>query len=147
MTADVGQDLVAANKALVAAYFEAIWNEGQLDAEGRFVDEGVVVHGPLFPGMPDGAAGQSAIVQMLRAALPDLHLVNKAILGEGDVVIQRWSALGTHTGALLFGVPASGSQLTLTGINEFRIAGGMIVERWGVLDTVGLMQQLGIAPG
>jgi predicted ester cyclase len=146
MTTDVAQDLVASNKALVTAYVETIWNDGQFDAEDRFVDDGVVVHGPLFPGMPDGAAGQTAIVQMLRAALPDLHLVNEAILGEGDVIVQRWSALGTHTGALLFGVPATGSQFTLTGINEFRIAGGRIVERWGVLDTVGLMQQLGLAP-
>jgi hypothetical protein len=35
----------------------------------------------------------------------------------------------------------------LRGMNLFRIASGKIVERWGVFDALGLMQQLGVAPG
>lgn len=137
---------VADNKALVATYFETIWNEGRFDEEPRFVDEDVVVHGPSFPGIPSGIAGPSAIVGAFRAAVPDIHLVNDDIFGEGDVVIQRWTAKGTHTGASLFGAPPNGEALTMTGINEFRIAGGRIVERWGVMDAAGLMQQLGLVP-
>ena len=34
----------------------------------------------------------------------------------------------------------------MTGINEFRLADGRIVERWGVMDAAGLMQQLGLVP-
>lgn len=137
---------VAENKALVTTYFETIWNEGRFDEEPRFVDDNVVVHSPPIPGLPSGIAGPLAIVGTFRAALPDIHLVNDDIFGEDDVVIQRWTARGTHTGAPLFGAPPDGKALTMTGINEFRIVGGRIVERWGVMDAMGLMQQLGLVP-
>ena len=134
------------NKALVATYFETIWNEGRFDQEPRFVDEDVIVHASPIPGIPDGIAGPLSIVGTFRAALPDIHLVSDAIFGEGDVVIQRWTARGTHSGAPLFGAPPSGSTLVMTGINEFRLVGGRIVERWGVMDAAGLMAQLGLVP-
>lgn len=137
---------VADNKALVATYFETIWNEGRFDQEPRFVDENVVVHAAPIPGIPSGIAGPLAIVGIFRGAVPDIHVVNDDIFGEGDSVIQRWTARGTHTGTPLFGAPASGEALKITGINEFRIAGGRIVERWGVMDAAGLMQQLGLVP-
>jgi hypothetical protein len=36
-------------------------------------------------------------------------------------------------------------EIVLTGINEFRIGNnGKIGERWGVIDGVALMQQLGL---
>jgi hypothetical protein len=35
----------------------------------------------------------------------------------------------------------------LRGINIFRIADGKIVERWGRLDDLGLLQQLGLTRG
>ena len=137
---------VESNKALVATYFEVIWNEGRFDEEHRFVDENVVVHAPPIPGIPDGIAGPLTIVRTFRAALPDIHLVNDDLFAEDDTVIQRWTARGTHTGEPLFGAPPSGNALVMTGINEFRLADGRIVERWGVMDAAGVLRQLGLVP-
>ena len=36
--------------------------------------------------------------------------------------------------------------MTLTGISIWRVDGGTIVESWHELDTLGLMQQLGVIP-
>jgi len=36
--------------------------------------------------------------------------------------------------------------VVLRGINIFRIADGKIMERWGPLDDLGLLQQLGLVP-
>jgi predicted ester cyclase len=36
--------------------------------------------------------------------------------------------------------------VVLRGVNIFRIADGKIMERWGRLDDLGLLQQLGLAP-
>jgi predicted ester cyclase len=44
------------------------------------------------------------------------------------------------------GIPATGKQITLTGITIDRFAGGQIVGRWSQLDTLGLLQQLGVIP-
>ena len=86
------------------------------------------------------------IVGLFRAAVPDLRLTNTVLLAADDRVMQRWIVHGTHTGADLFGVPAQGAELTLSGINEFRIADGRIAERWGTMDVLGMLQQLGVAP-
>jgi len=43
-------------------------------------------------------------------------------------------------------VPASGRTVSLPGINIWRIRGGRIVERWGRLDELGMMRQLGLVP-
>ena len=43
------------------------------------------------------------------------------------------------------GEAPTGAEVRLHGIQIFRIADGRIVERWGVLDQLGLLQQLGLA--
>lgn len=134
------------NTALVRRYFETIWNKGLLQQESEFVDKDVVVHAPPIPGIPEGIGGPLAIVGTFRAAVPDLHLTQDVVFGGDDKVVQIWTTRGFHTGSDLFGFPAKGTELVLTGVNIFRIANGRIVERWGVMDLMGLMQQLGVAP-
>jgi predicted ester cyclase len=136
----------ADNTALVERYFETIWNGGELEREAEFVAQDITVHAPPMPGIPDGIEGPLAIVKTFRDAVPDLHLRNTVLIGEGDRVVQRWMVTGTHTGADLFGIEPQGASLTLTGINEFRIENGRIQERWGVMDVLGMLQQLGAVP-
>lgn len=57
----------------------------------------------------------------------------------------RTAGRGTHLGDLL-GIPASGKQVTMEGITILRIEEGKIVERWGRIDALGLLQQLGVIP-
>ena len=41
------------------------------------------------------------------------------------------------------GHPPSGKQVVFSGIDIFRLAEGKIVERWGIVDTVSLLYQIG----
>lgn len=134
------------NLDLVRRYFDTIWNKGQFEREPEFIALDVVVHAPPIPGIPDGIAGPLAIVGTFRAALPDIHLTQDVLFGDEDKVVQIWTTRGIHSGAPLFGFPATGREYVLTGINIFRVASGRIVERWGTMDLMGLMQQLGVAP-
>jgi predicted ester cyclase len=43
------------------------------------------------------------------------------------------------------GIKPTGREITLRGINVFRVRDGVITERWGRLDDLGLLQQLGAA--
>ena len=43
-------------------------------------------------------------------------------------------------------MPATGKQVTQTGIDILRFADGKIVERWGEFDSLGLLAQLGLVP-
>jgi len=137
---------VEENKDLVRRYFEDIWNKGNIQNEAEYVAKDILVHAPPIPGTPPGISGPIFIVTSFRAAMPDIHLVHEDIFGEGDHVVHRWRTTGHHTGAPLFGVPPSGKEIALTGINEFRVEDGRLAERWGVMDAVALMQQLGLAP-
>ena len=52
---------------------------------------------------------------------------------------------GTHTGNFM-GVPATGKQIAIEAIDILRLVDSKVVEHWGVMDTFGLMQQLGVIP-
>jgi predicted ester cyclase len=46
----------------------------------------------------------------------------------------------------LLGIPRTGKQISMTGMTIWRIADGKIVEHWSEMDTLGLLQQLGVIP-
>jgi steroid delta-isomerase-like uncharacterized protein len=124
------------------------WNkifEGDFALADDIIDEDCVYHnGPpdVLPG-PDGVK-EWAI--MVRNAFPDIRVTEEDYVAEGDKVVGRFSAQGTHNGEF-FGVPATGNPITLVGINIMRISNGKIAEHWAQIDSVGLMQQVGAIPG
>ena len=63
-------------------------------------------------------------------------------IAEGDKVVARLTARGTHQG-LFRGIPPTGRVVTWTGIRIFRIAEGKIVEHWANWDDLSLLKQLG----
>jgi predicted ester cyclase len=67
------------------------------------------------------------------------------MIAEGDKVASRVTLSATHQGEFQ-GIPPTGKQVTQTGIDLLRIAGGKVVERWGEFDNLGLLQQLGVLP-
>ncbi|HEX6443892.1 MAG TPA: ester cyclase [Streptosporangiales bacterium] len=133
------------NKQLVDDFVQDLFTKGDLDAVDRYVDPAFVNHDPPFPGAPDGPEGMRQAARLFRAALPDWHSDLERLVAEGEIVAEVFTASGTHRGEL-FGVPGTGRTLSLRGVNVWRIDGGRIVERWGYLDQLGLLRQLGLAP-
>jgi predicted ester cyclase len=71
------------------------------------------------------------------------------VIAEGELVVVRWTMRGTNTGELVsptMHIPATGKQVTVTGIGIVRFAGGKGVELWNEQDSLGLYQQLGLIP-
>lgn len=132
------------NKALARRLFEDIWNKGDLDAFDEIYAPDIVNH-TLPPGIPQGIEGNKMFTKMYLTAFPDTKMTIDLQIAEGDKVVTRWHAEGTHKGELM-GIPATGKQATVTGIVIDRIAGGRIVESWGEFDQMGMMQQLGVVP-
>jgi steroid delta-isomerase-like uncharacterized protein len=132
------------NKELVETFIQELFTKGDLDATERYLDPKFVNHDPPFPGASSGPDGMRMAAESFRQALPDWHSDVEQLIAEDDVVVERFTASGTHTGTSLMGVPASGKTITLAGINIFRVSAGRIVERWGRLDEVGLLRQLGM---
>lgn len=133
------------NKNLVDAFIQELFTKGDLDAVDRHLHPDYVDHDPPTPGVPT-REGMRTAAAVFRQALPDWHSDLLQLVAEGDTVVERFRASGTHTGAPLMGVPATGRTLVLDGINIFRIEDGRIVERWGRVDELGLLRQLGLVP-
>jgi steroid delta-isomerase-like uncharacterized protein len=134
------------NKALARRFVDEVYNKGNVD----FIDEVVVPnwveHDPSSPeGMNSGVEGAKRFVEMYRNAFPDLRVTAEDLIAEGDKVVMRWTARGTHQGELM-GIPPSGNRVEVTGINIDRMEGGKVVESWSNYDTLGLMQQIGAVP-
>jgi steroid delta-isomerase-like uncharacterized protein len=138
-------DRTTANKNLVEAFIQDLFSRGDLDAVDRYLAPDFVNHDPPFPGAAAGPEGMRQAAVMFRAAMPDWHSDLHQLVAENDIVVERFTATGTHQGPLM-GVPGTGHTITLPGVNIFRIQDGKIVERWGRLDELGLLRQLGIAP-
>jgi predicted ester cyclase len=60
-------------------------------------------------------------------------------------VAVRWTASGTHH-VDLWGIAATGKEVTFAGFFLYRFAIGRIAESWANWDTIGVMQQLGVIP-
>jgi predicted ester cyclase len=75
--------------------------------------------------------------------LPDYKCKTHELIAKGDKVIARFTCTGTHKGEY-WGIPASGNKIEYDGIDIFHIKEGKIVEMREELDSLGLMQQLGM---
>ncbi|HJU27625.1 MAG TPA: ester cyclase [Candidatus Binataceae bacterium] len=131
------------NKALVRRFIDFINKDNQAPID-EFFAPNYTYHNPAFPEVSDLAA----IKQFNAAAysaFPDIRFTLEDMLAEGDRVVYRYSARGTHKGEFL-GVAPTRKQVTIAGTVISRIAKGRFQEDWENADDLGLMRQLGLAP-
>jgi len=130
------------NKDTFTAFITALFSHGDLGAVDDYLALDFVNHDPPL-GVPAGREGMRAVAAMFRAAFPDWHSDMEFLVGEGDLVVEVFTARGTQQGEI-FGAPASGRGAHLPGINVWRVRQGRIMERWGRVDELGLLRQLGL---
>jgi steroid delta-isomerase-like uncharacterized protein len=135
-------DTIEENKKTVTTFIDALFTRGDLDAAQVYLAEDYVDHDPPFGASPD-REGMRAAAGMFRAGFPDWHSDQELLVAEDDLVVERFTASGTQRGEVM-GVPGDGRHVALKGINIWRLRDGRIVERWGRLDDLGLLAQLGL---
>jgi|SRR5579862_3408972 len=130
----------APNKAIIRRLFDECLNSHDLSLYPELYSK-VIYHAPAVGTLR--AEAHREFLRSLFAGLPDARWVIEDQVAEGDKVVTRWSAVGTHLGMFL-GIAASDNQLVLQGISIHRIANGKIVEEWAEWDTLSMMRQLGV---
>jgi steroid delta-isomerase-like uncharacterized protein len=133
-----------ANKALIRRLVEEVQNQHNVAAMDEFFAPSFVNY-DIIAGLPDTLEGSKQLHRMLFAALPDLKMTIHDQAAEGDKVWTRKTATGTHQGEL-FGIPATGKQVSWKIIDIMTIRNGKVTEHWVVADVMSLMQQLGAVP-
>ena len=135
------------NKAFVRRLyqtFDQVFRTGNFELFNEVIAIDFIDHNPT-PGQGPGLEGIKPFFGAFRAAFPDLHFHVENQIAEGDQVVSRITLHGTHKGDFQ-GIPATGKPVMQEGIDIVRIANGKVVERWGLFDNLGLLQQLGAIP-
>ena len=128
-------------KAVVRREVEA-FNADKLETFDEIISPDYVGHDPAQPEPIRGPKGAKEQMGGYRAAFPDVILTIDQQVAEGDTVVTRWTARGTHEGELM-GIAPTGKQVTVTGVTIERVVDGKIVEGNDQWDALGLLQQLG----
>ena len=132
------------NKALVRRYVEEVVNQRNLDLLDEIFAPDFVEYG-ADTDQVSGVEDAKQFFDMLRSGFPDFQGTIEDLFAEGDKVVLRFTFRGTHQGEFM-GIAPTGKQVTMPGIDIFRIADGKLVELWGQEDVLGMMQQLGAIP-
>jgi len=130
------------NATIVRRFTEEVITRGDIDSAVQFVWEDVVEQVPL-PGQGPGLEGLKDVLRGMRAAFPDLIFAVQEQIADGDKVASRFEWTGTHQGTFL-GVPETGRFVRVWGIVIDRLEQGRIKDTRIIMDTLGLMIQLGV---
>jgi steroid delta-isomerase-like uncharacterized protein len=130
-------------KQLVEEYIEKVWNCGDLAALAELTTPDFAYH--LGGQAPRDSKGMEEFITVTHAAFPDWRVSIESIVGEGPQIAVRWSGKVTHLGPF-HGAPPTGRQITVSGINFYRLEGSKVAEEWEQTDSLGMLGQLGMLP-
>jgi predicted SnoaL-like aldol condensation-catalyzing enzyme len=119
------------NKAVVRRFVEASLNTMNSNLVDDLFAPDYVNH--MLPG---GIEGFKQFIAMMRSTYPDLKVEYKIerMMAEGDYVMMRASSRLSY----------KGKEATGSGLGEYRLVNGKIVEDWPLSGALELLQALGI---
>jgi predicted ester cyclase len=130
------------NKVTFRRYVEEVSNEGNLDLVDEIFDR-YISHQSDGRTEERGPEDVKRFIGEFRQAFPDFRSTIEYQVAEGDMVVTRWRASGTHQGEFR-GIAPTGKPVAIIGIGVFRFSDeGKVVESWDNLDELGMMQQMG----
>lgn len=94
---------------------------------------------------PDGVPDRDVTLNLfieLKAGFPNArHRLDMLHPIGADMAMVYWTFEGTNSGPF-FGAPASGNEVSINGVDIFRVADGQFVEQWHVEELMSLFQQI-----
>jgi steroid delta-isomerase-like uncharacterized protein len=134
-----GEMMTESNRALAVRWFEEGWNQRRpetvdelLMPEAMGYMEGVTIKGP---------EEFKQVRSTLLETFPDLRLTIEDTVCDGENVVTRWFATGTHRGGGL-GIPATHAPVAFRGMTWHRFANGRIAEGWDAWNQGAVVETL-----
>jgi predicted ester cyclase len=107
------------NKATVRRLIEEVLNGGRLEV----IDE-------LYA--PELAPTARRWITPFRASFPDVRMEVVELIGEGDMVVGRFTCSATHLGAWLGHAPTGRRFERVDEVSIFRLRDGRIIHMWSL---------------
>jgi steroid delta-isomerase-like uncharacterized protein len=136
---------MSADSDMIRRLTDGVFLEGNLDLIDELVADDFVDHDPP-PEMPGTKEGMRQVAAMVTSAFSNRKAEFDDFVETTDGrVVENWLMTGTHTGEA-FGLPPSGQDIGVRGLEIWRCAGGKIVEHWGVVDMSDVFMKAGPPP-
>ncbi len=119
------------NKAVVRRLVDEVLNAGRMEV----IDE--LYAATLVPEAKRWIAP-------FRVSFPDVHMDVVDLIAEDDKVVGRFNCSGTHLGEWLGHAPTGRRFEAVDEVSIYRFNDGKIIHAWGIEDTLGRLEQLGL---
>jgi steroid delta-isomerase-like uncharacterized protein len=130
-------------KRRVSAFLEKVWNAHDTTRMAEHVAEDAICEDIAVQVPLRGLARWRAFVDEFVTAFPDLEVIVFDQIQEGDQVVTRWRAEGTHQ-AEFRGIAPTQKRIGITAIAIDTVgAHGKIVHEHVIWDLAGMLRQLG----
>ena len=131
---------VQENKAVIRRWVD-VTNAHDMDALVELFTEDTFDH----VGRRTGPDWWRQVFEFLYATLPDWRWTLDDLVAEGDRVVARLTARGTHMGSeipFLQGIAPTGKPVEWTHHHSFRLVNGKVAEHWANRDDLGFLRQV-----
>lgn len=122
--------------------FDEVYAKGRL----ALVDE--LYSETFVDDSPGGGLGRDVIREAAKSfhqASSNLRFQFEDVFTNGEKVVLRYTATGTHTGPFV-GLQPTGRQFAIRGITIFQFHNGKIQTEWTEYDRLGMLRILGAIP-
>lgn len=120
-------------------------NTGDITLGQSIISPDVVFYAPTSPEPMHGFQGYTAILDMMRGAMPDVSWKAEEFIADDNKVMVRFTMTGTQTNPFM-GMPASGKKVCVTAMNIYELQDGKIIREHGLPDLFSMLIQLGAIP-
>lgn len=147
MTADSTKQASTDHMKQATQRFLDLWFSGKTDGVEEFVAENFVSHLQM-PGVTSTGIQQlKDLIAISSSAFTDMKMEDLHLIADGDRVVAHYRLKGVNTGSMGEGMPATNKPIDVRTVDVLRFENGKVVEHWGYMEEMKMMQQLGLMPG
>lgn len=117
-------------------------NTGDLQLGQSIISPDVIFYAPTSPEPMHGFEGYTAVLDMMRGAMPDVSWKAEEVIAADDKVMVRFTMTGTQTSPFM-GMPPTGKKICVTAMNIYEFKDGKIIREHGLPDLFSMLVQLG----
>lgn len=147
LTADSTKQASTDHMKQATQRFLDLWFSGKTDGVEEFVAENFVSHLQM-PGVTSTGIQQlKDLIAISSSAFTDMKMEDLHLIADGDRVVAHYRLKGVNTGSMGEGMPATNKPIDVRTVDVLRFENGKVVEHWGYMEEMKMMQQLGLMPG
>jgi steroid delta-isomerase-like uncharacterized protein len=132
------------NKKFMNYFIEEVINKKNLNAANDLVSDDFTEHVP-FPGQGPGREGLKFVLNSMFTGFPDMNWTVNEQIAEAEKIVTRFTWTGTHKGVFM-GIPPTNKRVEVWGVVIDVVRNSLFSESRIIMDTIGLLQQLGVMP-